>query len=192
MSMERPDATGLRNSGKALEDSFFARENAQLLKKLKEKQAQEAKREAFKEVANIDSEELIDALIALDLEVSDLAALSIVPLVEVAWADGEIQKKEREAILKAAAEVGITPGNENYELLVNWLNTKPEAELMNCWTQYARDIEASLDSALGSVLKERLMSRTRKVAEAAGGFLGIGAVSKSEQAILDELEKALA
>lgn len=192
MSMERPDITGLRNSGKALEDSFFARENAQLLKKLKEKDAEEAKREAFKEVANIESEELVDALIALELEVSDLAALSIVPLVEVAWADGEIQDKERKAILKAAGEVGITPGAENYELLVNWLNKKPEAELMDCWTRYAGDIEASLDSSLGAVLKERLMTRTRKVAKAAGGFLGIGTVSRAEQAVLDKLEKALA
>jgi hypothetical protein len=190
--MERPDVTGLRNSGKALEESFFAKENARLLEKLNKKKAEAAKREAFKEVANIESDELIDALMALELEVSDLAALSIVPLVEVAWADGEIQSKERKAILKAAEEVGITPGAENYELLVNWLERKPEAKLMECWSRYARDLEASLDSALGAVLRDRLMARTRKVAEAAGGFLGIGAISDAEQAVLDDLEKALA
>jgi len=192
MSMERPDVTGLRKSGKALEESFVAKENARLLDKMNKKKAEAAKREAFKEIANIESDELIDALIALELEVSDLAALSIVPLVEVAWADGEIQKKERTAILKAAEDVNIVPGTENYELLENWLSKKPGDELMDCWKKYAHDIEASLDSSLGSVLRDRLMARTLKVAEAAGGFLGIGAVSDAEQAVLDELEKALA
>jgi hypothetical protein len=34
------------------------------------------------------------------------------------------------------------------------------------------------------------MKRARKVAEAAGGFLGIGSVSAEEKAVLNELEQA--
>ena len=190
MSMQRPDVTGLRQSGKALEDSFFARENARLLKKLKEKDVEAAKRQAFKD-ANIDSEELIDALIELDISPSCIAALSIVPLVEVAWADGEIQSKERDAILKAAAEGGIEQGSANYELLENWLNNKPGPELMRSWKGYAHEIEVRLDTVIGNELRERLMNRTKAIAKAAGGFLGLGAISKAEQAVLDELEHAL-
>lgn len=190
MSMERPDATGLRMAGKALEDSFFARENAALLKKLKEKAAVEAKKQAFREIANVKNEAVIDALVELDLDASDLAALNLVPLIEVAWADGAIQSKEREAILKAAAQGGIKPGTDNYTLLENWLATKPGPELMACWKGYAHTLFESLDSVVGNELKERLMTRTTAIAKAAGGFLGIGAISDAEQRILDELDAA--
>lgn len=190
MSMQRPDVTGLRQSGKALEDSFFAKENARLLEKLKKADALEAKRQAFK-AANIKSEALIDALVELEIEVSAMAALSLVPLVAVAWADGEIQNKERKAIIKAAEEGGIEPGSANHELLENWLKTKPGPDLLATWKEYAHAIEERLDSVVGNELKERLMNRTTSIAKAAGGILGLGAISKAEQAMLDELAHAL-
>lgn len=190
MSMQRPDVTGLRQSGKALEDSFFAKENARLLEKLKKADALEAKRQAFK-AANIKSEALIDALVELEIEVSAMAALSLVPLVAVAWADGEIQNKERKAIIKAAEEGGIEPGSANHELLENWLKTKPGPDLLATWKEYAHAIEERLDSVVGNELKERLMNRTTAIAKAAGGILGLGAISKAEQAMLDELAHAL-
>ena len=191
MSMQRPDATGLRQSGTALENSFFAKENARLLEKLKKKDAEAAKRQAFKEIANIDSVELVDALIELEITPGAMAALSVVPLVAVAWADGEIQAKERQAILKAAEEGGIEIGSENHELLENWLSHKPGPDLLATWKHYAQELEARLDTVVGNELKERLMTRTTKIAKAAGGFLGLGAISKAEQAVLDELEHAL-
>lgn len=187
MSMQRPDATGLRQSAKALEDSFFVRENARLLAKLKEKEAAAARRQAFKEIAKLESDELIDALIELEIEPHEVAALSLVPLIEVAWADGVIQGRERKAIVKAAEEGGIDAGSENHDLLENWLNTKPGPELLETWKHYAREIVARLDSVNAAALKERLMTRTAAIAKAAGGFLGIGAVSEAEQKVLDDL-----
>ena len=191
MSMQRPDATGLRQSGTALENSFFAKENARLLEKLKKKDAEAAKRQAFKEIANIDSVELVDALIELEITPGAMAALSVVPLVAVAWADGEIQAKERQAILKAAEEGGIEIGSENHELLENWLSHTPGPYLLATWNHYAQELAARRDTVVGNELKERLMTRTTKIAKAAGGFLGLGAISKAEQAVLDELEHAL-
>jgi hypothetical protein len=189
MSMERPDTTGLRQSGKALEDSFFARENARLLEKLRAKEAAAAKRQAFKDIANVENEELIDALIELEIEPHEISALSLVPLIEVAWADGAIQPKERDAIIKAAEEGGIEVGSENHDLLENWLNTKPGPDLLETWKHYARELVARLDTVIGTELKRRLTTRTRDIAKAAGGFLGIGSISDAEQRVLDELER---
>ena len=190
MTMERPDATGLRQSGKALEDSFFVRENARLLEKLKKKEAEETQRKAYRE-AGIENPALIEALIELEIGAAAIAALSIVPLVAVAWADGEIQDKERKAIIKAAEEGGIMPGSANHDLLENWLAKKPGPELLETWKSYAHAIEERLDTVVGNELKDRLMERTKSIAEAAGGFLGIGSISSAEQKVLDELEHAL-
>jgi hypothetical protein len=190
MTIERPDATGLRQSGKALEDSFFVRENARLLEKLRKKEAEEAQRKAYRE-AGIENPALVEALIELEIGAAAIAALSIVPLVAVAWADGEIQEKERKAIIKAAEEGGIEPGTANHDLLENWLTKKPGPELLETWKSYAHAIEERLDSVVGNELKDRLMERTKAIAKAAGGFLGIGSISSAEQKVLDELEHAL-
>jgi hypothetical protein len=191
MSMNRPEATGLRKCAKSLEESFFAKENERLLQKLREKEALEERRLAFKESLNLDNDEVIDALIALELEPQTVAAFSIVPLVTMAWADGEIQSKERAAIIRAAEERGIEQGSANHDLLENWLKRQPGPELMDTWKGYVDALRASLDPMIYDALRERVVSRTRAVAKAAGGILGLGSISKAEQAMLDRLEQSL-
>ncbi|HSL19245.1 MAG TPA: alpha-amylase family protein [Methylomirabilota bacterium] len=192
MSMERPDATGLRKSGKALEESFFAKENERLLRKLQEQAEVAERRQALKEAMNLDDEQVIDALIAFDVRAETVAAFSIVPLVEVAWADGKIQPKERAAIIRAAEERGIQDGTPNHDLLESWLDHQPDQALMDTWKAYAHELHESLDPDVSAALKERMIARARGVAEAAGGFLGLGKISDAEQAILDELTDAFA
>jgi hypothetical protein len=188
MKDDRPDATGLRKASKALEESFFAKENDKVLKTLREEARRAERRQALKDAMNLDNDEVIDALVELDVLPETVSALSVVPLVEVAWADGEVHEKERAAVLKAAEERGITAGTANHDLLESWLKVKPERELMDVWKAYAHALHENLDPDICDALQDRMVSRARAVAEAAGGFLGIGAVSEAEQAILDELE----
>ena len=56
-------AAGLKARGKELEDSFFARENARLLTKLREEAAKEEKRKEFRAALNVANVQLLDALI---------------------------------------------------------------------------------------------------------------------------------
>ncbi len=190
MSMERPDVTGLRNAGKALEESFFARENERHLKKLRETHESMKRRQALKEASNLDNDEVIDALFKLDVKPETVAALSVVPLVEVAWADGKIQTEERKAILEAAEERGIVVGTPCHDLLESWLAHQPGPELMKTWKRYANELHENLDRATSDTLKFGLVGRARGVARAAGGILGMLKVSKEEQAVIDELEHA--
>jgi uncharacterized tellurite resistance protein B-like protein len=181
---------GLKAKAKALEDSFFAKENARLLAKLREEAAREEKRKEFRTVLNVANDQLLDALIALGVEAETLVALSLVPLVQVAWADGEIHDKERSAILRAAEERGVAPGAATHDLLESWLLTKPKAELFEVWQRYVGEIMASLDEEARGQLKAAALGRARAVAEAAGGFLGVGAISAAEKSMLEKLEWA--
>jgi hypothetical protein len=191
MSKDHSEATGLRQAGKALEESFFAQENERLLKKLKDSRETMKRRDALKEAMNIDDDEIIDALIKLDVKPETCAALAVVPLVEVAWADGTVQYEERQAILKAAEERGIKVGTPCHDLLEDWLTHKPGPELMTTWKEYAHELHESLDPASAGALKHRLIERARSVAESAGGILGMMRVSKAEQAVIEELDHAL-
>ena len=182
------DAIGLRKSAKALEESFFAKENEKLLARLREESARKQKRKVLAEALNLDDEKVLSHLVELDLSPEAIVAFSLVPLVEVAWADGQIQPKERDAILRAAEERGVTPESVNHELLENWLNARPDRRLLEAWRQYTRGLLDELDSDERSMMRARVLGNARRIAEAAGGFLGLGSISEAEKAMLEKLE----
>jgi hypothetical protein len=126
----------------------------------------------------------------MDVTPETVMAFTVIPLVEVAWADGSISSGERKAVLRAAAERGIEDGSTNYQLLVNWLERKPEPELFEVWKQYAKDLVSGLDPYIADSVKGRVIERTTSIAEAAGGFLGLNRISDEERAILDEIAAA--
>jgi hypothetical protein len=182
------DAVGLRKSAKALEESFFEKKNQELLRKLREQGARERKREALRDALKLDDEEVLDGMVELDLEPETIVALGLVPLIEVAWADGAIQSKEREAVLRAAEERGVAKDTISHQLLDNWLHEQPAPQLLEVWRHYARALVESLGGHKGQLLVQRMIGNARAVAEAAGGFLGLGAISAVEKAVLEDLE----
>ena len=181
---------GLKATARALEDSFFAKENARILQELRAASVLEEKKIEFREYLNIESEDVLDALIDLEVEPETLVAFTLVPLVEVAWADGEIQPKEREAILKAAMERGVEDGSPTCTLLRNWLQTPPDPVLLETWRGYIEELMGAIGERARDHLKSSSIGRARAVAEAAGGFLGIGSISAAEKKVLEELEWA--
>jgi hypothetical protein len=183
------DATGLRNFGKALEESFFERENQKLLAKLRERGERDRKRATLREALRIDDDAVLDHLVALDLSPETIVAFSLVPLVEVAWADGAIQPNEREAILRAADERGVSSSAISRQLLENWLNRRPPEALLEVWRHYSKALLKVLGPDERALMRERLIGSARAVAEAAGGFLGLGSISTAEKAALLDLEQ---
>ena len=181
---------GLTATARALEDSFFAKENDRILKELRAASVREEKKKEFREHLNIKNEELLDALVALAVEPETLVAFTLVPLVEVAWADGEIQPKEREAIIKAAVESGVTEDSPTAHLLKNWLQTRPDPQLLETWMSYIEELKTSLKGETWGEMKKTVMGRARTIAEAAGGFLGVASISAAEKKMLQELEWA--
>jgi hypothetical protein len=182
------DAVGFRKSAKALEEAFFAKENEKLLAKLREEAAREKKRKVLGEALKLKNDKVLDHLVDLDLSTEAIVAFSLVPLVEVAWADGEIQPKEREAVLRAAEERGVSPDSVNHQLLENWLRERPDRRLLEAWRHYCTELLNELDPDEQAVMRERVLGNARRIAEAAGGFLGIGSISESEKAVLQDLE----
>ena len=181
---------GLHAKARALTDSFFAKENARILEEFKKAVADEEKKIEFREYLNIDNDEVLDALVDLAVEPETLVAFTLVPLVEVAWADGEIQPKERDAILKAAIERGVEEGSPTHTLLKNWLQTPPNPLLLETWRGYIQELMGSLGDRTRDHMKISVLGRARAIAEAAGGFLGIASISAGEKEMLEKLERA--
>jgi hypothetical protein len=176
---------------KALEESFFAEENARVLERMKHEKQKKATVERLAEISGIDDEAVLTKLAALNIESDTWAAVSLVPLVEVAWADGKIDEQERRAVLSAAEANGISAGSPSHELLESWLARRPDARLLGVWAEYIVGLCANLSSGEKAAVREKIIGRAREVAKAAGGFLGLGAkISSEEEVILSKLEEA--
>ena len=176
---------------KALEEGFFAKQNERVKQLLRAKQEGQARREALVAASGIRDEGVLDKLVSLGLGAETLAALSLVPLVEVAWADGTIDAKERAAILAGIEKQGIAPASPAHELLEGWLSKRPDRQLLVVWKDYVKALAPSLDADALRVLRADLIGRALAVAEAAGGILGLGSkISKAEESVLRDLEQA--
>jgi hypothetical protein len=174
-----------------LVDAIFHERDQQLQKAFRERLEKMERRDQLTQVSGICDEAVLDRLIELDIGPETLAALEIVPLVCVAWADGKIQAEERETILAAAAAAGIQPQDGRYPLLEHWLKKRPGADMLHAWKHYVEGLCQRLDAREIEKLQHELLDRARKVAQAAGGFLGFGdKMSAAERAVLDELERA--
>ena len=181
---------GIEDRGRALEEAFFKKQHAEQLEKLRQKEAHEEARRALVEASGIDDMDLIDRLVAIGIHAETLAALTLIPLVEVAWADGHVDDRERAAILKGAESSGLEHGSPSLELLLIWTQDRPAPDLLTSWKSYIRALCAELSTEQKNHLEERIIGRARTVAEAAGGFLGLGSkVSKEEEAVLRELRE---
>lgn len=182
---------GMKERGRALEEAFFKKHHEAQLSKLRLLQQQEEAREALADASGISDVDLLERLAALGIRAETLAALTLIPLVEVAWADGKMEARERDAILRGAESSGIEPGSPSHGLLEIWTQDRPTAELLESWKQYIGALAKELSADQKWHLEERIVGRARSVAEAAGGFLGLGSkVSAAEEAMLAELEQA--
>jgi hypothetical protein len=176
---------------RALEEAFFAKEDAKLRQRLREVDEARSRKAALAAASGITDAAVLDKLAALGMTGETLAALALVPLALVAWADGGIDDREREAVLAAAAEAGLGRQEVGHRLLESWLRQPPPPDLLTAWTDYTRAVSAALDDGARRALKADLLGRARRVAEAAGGFLGLGRkVSAAEEAVLERLARA--
>lgn len=176
---------------KALEESFFAKENSRLLERIRADSETKTAVEGLKDISGITDEEVLTHLAEMRITPDTWTAISLVPLVEVAWADGKVDDKERKAVMSAAEANGVLPSSPSYELLESWLVRRPDGRLLDAWGEYIVELCATFGSAEKAAVKEKILGRAREVAQATGGFLGLGSkIAPEEEVVLHELAKA--
>jgi hypothetical protein len=178
----------LRDRGRSLEDEFFRREDKRLMARLAELRAAEATREALGKASGITNPAVLEKLLELGVRAETVAALSIVPLVEVAWADGALDAKERRAVVERA---GVDRNSTAGAVLEAWLDRRPDPKLLIAWTHLVQAMAEQVGPDEAARLKTGLLERARAVAAATGGLLGVGSkISAPEAAMLARLEAA--
>lgn len=138
----------------------------------------------------MNNQQLLDELHFLGIDPDSYAVLAMLPLIQVAWADGEVQPPEQELILRVARSQGLLEGASG-TILQRWLSRAPSAEQI----QRGRTLlvalshrQQGLGSALDAGTLRDVQSLCVQVARSAGGVFDLlFTVDPSEQAAIDEI-----
>lgn len=179
----------LQERGKELEEAFFRQMNQKLTDKLQAENKKKLDREAITALTGITSDELLEKLLTLNLGASTVAAFALLPVIEVAWADGTVDDREAKAVLEAAKQIGLA--GTAMEIVETWLKERPAKAVFETWQKYIAAINERLSAEEKALMKNELVGRARTVASASGGFLGMGSkVSKEEETVLLKISKS--
>lgn len=180
----------LSKRGRSLEEAFFAERNAQLIEQRKKLDQMQKTREVLAEISGIRNPKVLDKLVELGISPGVLASLVILPLVEVAWADGHLSADEKKAVMDEAAKGGLAQGSVNYTILEEWLKERPSPKFLQAWIHYIEGLRETMGDQEIDDFKAELLTRAQKVAAASGGILGMSKISPEEKVVLKKMEDA--
>ena len=182
-----PEHDAFAKRGRALEDDYFRKKDRELIEKIRQAAATDKARKDLGRKAGLDDPELLQELHDLGFTPDTVGLLPLVPIIQVAWAEGGITKAERELILRLARNRGVEAGSAADRQLTEWLTSQP-AETV--FARARRLIRAMLDSTSTQTDKlsaDDLVKHSEEIASASGGILGIGRISAEERALLSSL-----
>jgi hypothetical protein len=176
------------------EEEHFQRKEQELIANLRQRGRDEVARRSMSERSGILDQGVLSELSTLGYTAETVTLLHLVPLLQVAWAEGGVSDRERALIVEVARAHGIETGSAADSQLQTWLTDRPSAAFF----------EQTLN-AIGEILRARpfeervggqhdLLSYCRAIASASGGILGFGKVSPEEgralERITQEIERA--
>lgn len=136
-------------------------------------------------------EKLLESLRTLGISADNLAMVSLLPLVRVAWADGEIQEAERDIILRVADRHGLL-GERQRPVIEGWLESEPSPFFIRTAFLVVSELvdRAGMPEDLPT---DEIAGWCWALADAAGGLFGtrLMSISGGEKAALDEISAAL-
>ena len=183
--MSNKDIFAERERG--LEEEYFMRKERELIEKLHQKHSSESEQQQMAAAAGIQDADVIEALRELGYTPDTVMLLHLVPLIQVAWASGDVSEKERELIMQAAHSRGVAKGSAAETQLNEWLAKKPSEAFFENTLRAIRILIEALPANQRREARQDLLAYSRSIALASGGFLGIGAISGDESAALEEI-----
>jgi hypothetical protein len=120
-----PDKDAFAERRRGLEEEYFHKKEKELLEKLRRRLQAEAERERMAEVLGVQDTEILSDLHSMGYTRDTVALLHVIPLVQVAWADGDVTERERDLILELARARGIEDGSAARKQLADWLTQRP-------------------------------------------------------------------
>lgn len=170
------------------EDKYFQKLEQDRMESLRRERELEALRQTERNgiVASLSTTEAVaNEALELGFSMETARVLPLLPLIQVAWADGSVSVAEEKSVMELAEARGITPGTPAYEFLSRLLIEQP-SELF--FERVNRVLAHLITADPDSWVKKTIPELCLEVANASGGFFGLGnRVSDEEEALIEEL-----
>lgn len=176
---------------RALEDEYFWRKDRELIERLRDKGRLEDERRLMHEQLGDVEEQVLTDLQTEGFAPENLGLLHLIPLVEVAWAEGEVTPRERELVLALAARRGIGENSPAYRQLTEWLERRPDDHFFDTAYEAIRGMLSKQDAAEREKTEHDLLEWATKIAEATGGILGMAPVCRDERECIERIAASI-
>ena len=176
----------LRERERGFETDYFNRHDAKLIQKIRERAHLQEVAAALAEKLRVDDPELLQRVARLGLTRETGAAILMVPLIQVAWADGDVTDRERTIVL--------VTGTPPHAQLLAWLQECPSPELFDAAIEIINVGFALLPAAERAERVRAVLDACERVAEAARGVTMLGlrfGASSAEATVLEALRRRL-
>ena len=171
------------------EETYFRKQDQELIERMRRAASAEAARREIGEKTGLQDPELLKDIEQLGFSADTVALLPLMPLVEVAWAEGGVSGPERTALVDFARRRGIAAGSAADDQLREWLGSRPSAAMFSKANRLTGAILAA--HGAGDLTADDLVKQCEAIAAASGGVLGIGKVSAEERTALAQIAAAL-
>lgn len=172
-----------------LEDAHCFRNDIETRRQFHQKYLCEQRFEELLRVTGIEDRELIAQLASFGFDERTIPALDLLPLAEIAWASGEVSAKERMVATCCVVESELIGNPSAVEVFQTWLQQRPQEQLHRLWLHFTHQCTENMRPSLRLAVGRRLKHQATQVAEASGGYLGIGSICEAEQQILDLIDE---
>jgi hypothetical protein len=187
-----PDKNPLDDLKRAKEEEYFQRKDQELIEKMRQRAKSESERLQMSAASGVTDDEALRTLQELGFDRETVLLLHLVPLVHVAWIDGDVSGRERERLFEAAQLRGVKEASPAHRQLSDWLDHRPSEEFFQKTLRAIRDILQALPAEEQKSRKQDLVTCSTQIARASGGIFGLGSkISEAEQRLIEQIAKEL-
>lgn len=180
---------GIVKLGSMMESRYAYESDIQLREDYEAKRNREVAIDELEQATHISELQVLNELVDCGVRADSLNVITLVPLVWVAWAKGYVERTKRLAILDLATESGMSSDSTSYQLLNEWLQTKPAPLLVETWQDYVGAIGRFVTKdTLEALASSTLMKATLVAQTSCGGYFSSKRISAKEQAVLNEIQ----
>lgn len=186
------DHDGLAARGRALEEEYFRKKDRELIERMRQAAAAEQARGEMGRKTGLQDPASLRELQELGFTPETVILLPVVPLLEMAWAEGDITPAERSLLVKLARRRGVEESSPADAQLMEWIASRPDAMVFE---RARRLIAAMLSSDVEqpALTPDDLVAHCEQIAAASGGILGsrLGSISSEEKVLLSRIASDL-
>jgi hypothetical protein len=176
--------------GRSLEEEYFRKKDRELVEKMRKAAAADQSRDEMSRQTGLQDPNVLTELQELGFTPDTVSLLPLVPVLELAWAEGGITPAERDLLVKLARSRGIAEGSPADRQLTQWMSSRPAGAVFE---RAGRLISAVLESGSrefhGGLTPEQLVAYCEQIASASGGIFGlrVRSVSPEERNLLTRI-----